>query len=109
MTKGLPSVCTHGEDVTRESLRMGDTMKDQHVLRNGHVISPRLSGSSATSSYQWRIVDLPRHLTRHEASRMLAEQAEYGAWELARSVIFVGGGRRVWLRRRTLRVERTDA
>jgi hypothetical protein len=39
---------------------------------------------------------------------MLTEHAEYGRWELARVQISYGGARRVWLRRRIIRVERTN-
>ena len=41
------------------------------------------------------------------ARKLVAEHAEYGKWELERSCIYMGGGRRYWLRRRVLRVERT--
>lgn len=41
------------------------------------------------------------------ARKLLTEHAEYGKWELERSCIFMGGGRRYWLRRKVLRVERT--
>jgi hypothetical protein len=38
---------------------------------------------------------------------MVADQAEYGRWEMARSAIYWGGHKRVWLRRKVLRVEPT--
>ena len=38
---------------------------------------------------------------------MLTEHAEYGRWELARTRLFAGGERKVWLRRKTLRVRST--
>ncbi len=41
------------------------------------------------------------------ARKVLTEHAEYGKWELERSCIYLGGGRRYWLRRKILRVERT--
>ncbi|RJU00135.1 hypothetical protein D6T65_12195 [Arthrobacter frigidicola] len=41
------------------------------------------------------------------ARKVLTEHAEYGKWELERSCIYLGGGRRYWLRRKVLRVERT--
>ncbi|MHA7282889.1 DUF5703 family protein [Arthrobacter sp. TMS2-4] len=41
------------------------------------------------------------------ARKLVAEHAEYGKWELERSCIYMGGGRRYWLRRKVLRVERT--
>jgi len=39
--------------------------------------------------------------------RRLTDDAEYGHWELARTRIYLGGSRKVWLRRRILRVEGT--
>ncbi len=54
--------------------------------------------------YEYRVVVLPRTTSRSDAQRMLTEHAEYGRWELARSVLYVGGERRVWLRRKVLRV-----
>ena len=36
-----------------------------------------------------------------------SEHAEYDHWELARTVVYVGGIRRAWLRRRVIRVHRT--
>lgn len=78
-------------------------------LTSGHVINPRLETRPASSRTQWRVVDIPRDIARQETAQLLSEQAEYGRWELARTVIFVGGAGRVWLRRRTMHVERTDA
>jgi hypothetical protein len=78
-------------------------------LTSGHVITPRLETRKTSSHTQWRVVDIPRDITRQETAKLLSEQAEYGRWELARSVLFVGGSRRVWLRRRSMHVERTDA
>ncbi|MCR6713472.1 MAG: DUF5703 family protein [Demequina sp.] len=55
------------------------------------------------------MVDIPADVSRADARAMLTDHAEFGAWELTRSVLFAGGARRVWLRRRTMRVVRTDA
>ena len=84
-------------------------MTDVAHLTSGHVINPRLDSRQPSSHMQWRVVDIPRDITRRETTQLLSEQAEYGRWELARTVVFVGGARRVWLRRRTIHVERTDA
>lgn len=83
-------------------------MTDATEIATGHVITPRRAAPPAGSHMQWRVVDIPRDITRAEATKILSEQAEYGRWELARSVLFVGGARRVWLRRRAMRVQRTD-
>lgn len=84
-------------------------MTDTTRIAEGHVVDPRREKSPAKMHTQWRVVDIPRTITRSEATQVLSEQAEYGRWELARSIVFIGGARRVWLRRRTMRVERTDA
>jgi hypothetical protein len=75
----------------------------------GHVVAPAQRHRAPTTRYEWRVVDIPAATSVSEARAMLTEHAEYGAWELARTVLFVGGARRVWLRRRTMRVLRTDA
>lgn len=42
-----------------------------------------------------------------DARARLAEHAEYGKWELTRSVHLYGGTRKYWMRRRVMRVQRT--
>jgi hypothetical protein len=37
----------------------------------------------------------------------VVEHAEYGKWELQRTVLYRGGARRYWLRRRIIRVRST--
>lgn len=74
----------------------------------GHVVSPMRDRRVAGAHYEWRVVDIPASTTRSDARAQLTEHAEFGAWELVRSVRFEGGARRVWLRRRTMRVVRTD-
>lgn len=75
----------------------------------GHVVSPVGERTAPSARYEWRVVDIPAHVSRADARSMLTEHAEFGAWELTRSVLYVGGARRVWLRRRTMRVLGTDA
>ncbi|RYV52666.1 DUF5703 family protein [Pengzhenrongella frigida] len=57
--------------------------------------------------YEYRMVRLPPSTSRGEARRMLTEEAEYGRWELARTRLFPGGARKVWLRRKAIRVRST--
>jgi hypothetical protein len=42
-----------------------------------------------------------------DARRLLTEEAEYGRWELARTRLYIGGRRKVWLRRKVIRVSST--
>ncbi len=73
-----------------------------------HVVTPSRGRPQSSSRIEWRVVEIPRHVSRSDARSMLTEQAEYGRWELARSQILYGGARRVWLRRRVMRVKRSD-
>jgi hypothetical protein len=57
--------------------------------------------------YEYRVLFFPRDVSRGDLCRAVAEEAEYGHWELARLLLYLGGARRVWLRRRIIRVQRT--
>ncbi|MBC7550154.1 MAG: hypothetical protein H7269_04500 [Cellulomonas sp.] len=70
----------------------------------GHVSS---DWAARGGEYEYRMVRLPPSTSRGEARRMLTEQAEYGRWELARTRLFAGGERKVWLRRKSIRVRST--
>jgi hypothetical protein len=61
----------------------------------------------ARGDYEFRVLTFGRGTSRSEARRQLTEHAEYGGWELARVQLAFGGRRRVWLRRRIIRVART--
>lgn len=63
--------------------------------------------AKGSSAYEYRELAMPRDTTRDAARVVLTEYAEYGHWELARLHVYPDGRRRVWLRRRILRVERT--
>lgn len=62
------------------------------------------------SQIQWetRVVTMPRQTTRQEAKAMLTEFAEYGRWELARVRVYRDGRRWALLRRKAMKVERSD-
>ncbi|MDF8265891.1 DUF5703 family protein [Luteipulveratus flavus] len=57
--------------------------------------------------YEYRVLTFPRAATRAEVRQELTDHAEYGHWELARTRLYIGGKRRVWLRRKIIRVQRT--
>lgn len=67
---------------------------------------PRLPTRSS-HEYEVKVLTLPRTTSRGDVRRLLTEQAEYGKWELARLCLYVGGSRKVWLRRRIIRVQST--
>lgn len=56
--------------------------------------------------WEYRCANLPRTTTRAETRQLLTEHAEYGRWELARVLVYIGGARRVWIRRRIQRINR---
>jgi hypothetical protein len=57
--------------------------------------------------YEYRVLTIGGTTSRSEARRLLTDEAEYGRWELARSLLFPGGQRKVWLRRKIIRVQST--
>ncbi|WP_066291326.1 DUF5703 family protein [Arthrobacter sp. B6] len=57
--------------------------------------------------YEYLVLTLSPDDSLPEARRRLVEHSEYGKWELERSKLYVGGGRRFWLRRRVMQVQRT--
>ncbi|HMO10119.1 MAG TPA: DUF5703 family protein [Actinotalea sp.] len=59
------------------------------------------------AQYEYRVLTIDRTTSRSDASRLLTDQAEYGRWELARTRLYAGGARKVWLRRKIIRVAST--
>jgi uncharacterized protein DUF5703 len=59
------------------------------------------------AEYELQQFELSRTESRGAVRRLLTEHAEYGGWELARLRRYPDGTRRVWLRRRIIRVMRT--
>jgi hypothetical protein len=57
--------------------------------------------------YEYRVVTIDRSTSVPDARRMLTDEAEYGRWELARTRLYIGGERKVWLRRKIIRVTPT--
>jgi len=61
----------------------------------------------AGGEYEYRVLNFAPNAPRAQTRRFLTDEAEHGRWELARSAMYRGGGRRVWLRRKTLTVTST--
>ncbi|MFC6713822.1 DUF5703 family protein [Branchiibius cervicis] len=57
--------------------------------------------------YEFRELHFNRDATPGQIRQMLADFAEYEHWELARTRLYTGGRRRIWLRRKIIRVMRT--
>ncbi|GIJ00260.1 hypothetical protein CLV28_1870 [Sediminihabitans luteus] len=65
------------------------------------------SAWSTHGHYEYRVLTFDRSTTPGDARKVLTEEAEYGRWELARTRLYVGGERRVWLRRKIIRARST--
>ncbi|WP_448071898.1 DUF5703 family protein [Georgenia yuyongxinii] len=72
-------------------------------------MSPYASSRASQNAtyYEYRTLTLPGSLGRGDVRRRLTEEAEYGRWELARTRVYIGGSRKVWLRRKAMRVAST--
>ncbi len=70
-------------------------------------MSAERTGTHVRGTYEYRELAMPRDTSRDKARSVLTEYAEYGHWELARLRVYPDGRRRVWLRRRVMRVQRT--
>ena len=57
--------------------------------------------------YQYRVMVFPSGVSPGDLCRAVAQEAEYGHWELSRLLLYFGGARKVWLRRKIIRVQRT--
>ena len=57
--------------------------------------------------YEVRMLTIPRSTSGSDARKMLTDEAEYGRWELSRTRLYPGGERKVWLRRKIIRVRPT--
>jgi len=53
--------------------------------------------------WEYQPVRLPPDVTRISATVQLGIRAEFGGWELARTLLYADGSRKVWLRRRVSR------
>lgn len=56
--------------------------------------------------YEFRSIVFPRGASRSAIRQELADHAEYGHWELHRTIIFLGGAQKSVLRRKIIRVPR---
>ncbi|WP_236683394.1 DUF5703 family protein [Demequina sediminicola] len=79
-----------------------------HDATSGHQVVATRGAQRSPQQYEWRVLEFPRTTSHSQVRTMMTEHAEYGRWELARSQILVGGQRRIWLRRRVYKLQRTD-
>ncbi|WP_159794635.1 DUF5703 family protein [Puerhibacterium puerhi] len=67
----------------------------------------RTSAWRAHGQYEYRVLTIDRTTSVPDARRLLTDEAEYGRWELARTRLYMGGTRKVWLRRKIIKVAST--
>lgn len=78
-----------------------------------HVRDPRglqdlpLEKGRRPEDYEFQIITVPRGSSVASVRAGLTEEAEYGRWELARTRMYIGGEKKVWMRRRIIRVQST--
>lgn len=82
-------------------------MTDEGTDAAGAWARRRAAAATGTETYEYRVLTIAPSTTRSEARRLLTDEAEYGRWELSRTLLFAGGRRKVWLRRRVIRVRST--
>lgn len=54
--------------------------------------------------WEYQPVRLPRDVSRLNATAELGLRSQFGGWELARTLLFADGTRKVWLRRKLTRM-----
>lgn len=70
-------------------------------------LSSGLDSITRRSNWEYLVMTVAPHDSLAEARRRVVEHAEYGQWELQRSILYRGGARRYWMRRRIIRVQST--
>lgn len=50
--------------------------------------------------WEYRPLRIPAGISRRAATTQLAINAEFGGWELCRTLLYSDGSRRMWLRRK---------
>jgi hypothetical protein len=66
-----------------------------------------LDSISRGSNWEYLVMTVAPRDSLAAARRRVVEHAEYGQWELQRSILYRGGARRYWMRRRIIRVQST--
>ncbi|MFE5774935.1 DUF5703 family protein [Brachybacterium sp. NPDC056505] len=57
--------------------------------------------------YEFQVLAVPRGTSIRSVRTALAAESEYGRWDLVRTRHYYGGEKRVWMRRRIIRVSST--
>lgn len=59
------------------------------------------------ADYEFQVVTIPRGMSLGTARAEVTAETDRGRWDLVRSRRYLGGGRKVWMRRRIIRVAST--
>lgn len=70
-------------------------------------ITSSLDSLEQRQQWEYLVMTVAPRDSVSEARRRVVEHAEYGKWELQRTVLYRGGARRYWMRRRIMRVKST--
>ena len=70
-------------------------------------MSSTLDAISRGQKWEYLVITVSPDESLGDARRRLVEHAEYGRWEHARTRLYMGGGKKVWMRRRIIRVQST--
>lgn len=70
-------------------------------------ITSRLDSLEQRQQWEYLVMTVAPRDSVSEARRRVVEHAEYGKWELQRTILYRGGARRYWMRRRIMRVKST--
>jgi hypothetical protein len=76
-------------------------------MKEHFLTSSVLRERDSIRQYEYLVLTVSPDDSLPDARRRLVEHSEYGKWELERSKLYMGGGRRFWLRRRVMQVQRT--
>ena len=70
-------------------------------------ITSGLDSLAQRQNWEYLVMTVAPRDSVAEARQRVVEHAEYGKWELQRTVLYRGGARRYWMRRRIIRVRST--
>lgn len=57
--------------------------------------------------YEFQVITLPRGMSLGAARAEITAESDRGRWDLVRTRRYIGGARKVWMRRRIMRVRST--
>lgn len=76
-------------------------------MRNEQPIVSNVDSLQRDRKWEHLVITVAPNESLAEARQRLVEHAEYGQWELQRSLLYRGGKRRFWLRRKFIKVYST--